>query len=89
MGAMETMMLDMGASQIGKSLGLPTHAYIGLSDSKCVDAQAGLETGIGAVDIGCDLGCHTVDGDRAGAAGADTREAARGGGDRAGAGGLT
>ena len=49
MGAMETMMLDMGASQIGKSLGLPTHAYIGLSDAKCVDAQAGLETGMGAV----------------------------------------
>jgi trimethylamine--corrinoid protein Co-methyltransferase len=49
MGAMETMMLDMGASQIGKSLGLPTHGYIGLSDAKCVDAQAGLETGIGAV----------------------------------------
>jgi trimethylamine--corrinoid protein Co-methyltransferase len=49
MGAIETMMLDMGASQIGKALGLPTHAYIGLSDAKCVDAQAGLETGIGAV----------------------------------------
>jgi trimethylamine--corrinoid protein Co-methyltransferase len=49
MGAMETMMLDMGASQIGKSLGLPTHAYLGLSDAKCVDAQAGMETGIGAV----------------------------------------
>jgi trimethylamine--corrinoid protein Co-methyltransferase len=30
-------------------LRLPTHAYIGLSDAKCVDAQAGLETGIGAV----------------------------------------
>ena len=49
MGAIETMMLDMGASQIGKSLGLPTHAYIGLSDAKCVDAQAGLETGMGVV----------------------------------------
>jgi len=49
MGAIETMMLDMAASQIGKSLGLPTHAYIGLSDAKCVDAQAGLETGIGAI----------------------------------------
>ena len=49
MGAIETMMLDMGASQIGKSLRLPTHGYIGLSDAKCVDAQAGLETGTGAV----------------------------------------
>ena len=49
MGAMETMMIDAAFSQIGKQLGLPTHAYIGLSDSKCVDAQAGLETGIGAI----------------------------------------
>jgi trimethylamine--corrinoid protein Co-methyltransferase len=43
------MMIDSAYSQIGKSLGLPTHAYIGLSDSKCVDAQAGLESGMGAV----------------------------------------
>lgn len=49
MGAMETMMIDMAYSQIAKSLGLPTHAYMGLSDAKCVDAQAGLETGMGAV----------------------------------------
>ena len=49
MGAMETMMIDMAYAQIAKGLGLPTHAYMGLSDSKLVDAQAGLETGIGAV----------------------------------------
>jgi trimethylamine--corrinoid protein Co-methyltransferase len=49
MGAMETMMIDMAYSQIAKSLGLPTHAYMGLSDAKCVDAQAGLETGTGAI----------------------------------------
>jgi trimethylamine---corrinoid protein Co-methyltransferase len=49
MGAMETMMIDMAYSQIAKSLKLPTHAYMGLSDSKIIDAQAGLETGIGAV----------------------------------------
>ncbi len=49
MGAMETMMIDMAYAQIAKSLGLPTHAYMGLSDSKIIDAQAGLETGIGAV----------------------------------------
>jgi trimethylamine--corrinoid protein Co-methyltransferase len=42
-------MIDMAYAQIGKTLGLPTHAYMGLSDSKCVDAQAGFETGIGAV----------------------------------------
>jgi trimethylamine--corrinoid protein Co-methyltransferase len=49
MGAMETMMIDVAYAQIGKRLKLPTHAYIGLSDSKINDAQAGFETGIGTV----------------------------------------
>lgn len=52
MGAIETMMLDCGYSDIGKSLGLPTQAYISLSDAKQLDAQAGLESGIGAVMAG-------------------------------------
>ncbi|MCS7306862.1 MAG: trimethylamine methyltransferase family protein [Thermoguttaceae bacterium] len=49
MGAMETMMLDCAYCEIGKFLGLPTQAYIGMSDAKQLDAQAGLESGIGAV----------------------------------------
>ncbi len=49
MGAVETMMIDMSYSQIGKHLGLPTHAYMGLSDSKTVDTQAGFETGNGII----------------------------------------
>lgn len=49
MGAIETMMIDSAYTQIGKYLNLPTHAYMGLSDSKINDAQAGLETGIGAI----------------------------------------
>ena len=48
MGAIETMMIDCANSEIGKSLGLPTQAYISLSDAKQLDAQAGLESGIGA-----------------------------------------
>ncbi len=48
MGAIETMMVDCAASEIGKHLGLPTQAYIGLSDGKQFDAQDGLETGVGA-----------------------------------------
>lgn len=48
MGAIETMMLDCAYSEIGRHLGMPTQAYIGLSDAKLLDAQAGLETGIGA-----------------------------------------
>jgi trimethylamine---corrinoid protein Co-methyltransferase len=47
MGAIETMMVDMSYAQVGKHLGLPTHAYMGLSDAKGVDWQAGAESGIG------------------------------------------
>jgi trimethylamine--corrinoid protein Co-methyltransferase len=49
MGAIETMMIDSAYAQIAKHLNLPTHAYMGLSDSKINDNQAGLETGIGAI----------------------------------------
>ncbi len=49
MGAIETMMINSAYSQIAKHLGLPSHAYMGLSDSKIIDSQAGLETGIGAI----------------------------------------
>lgn len=48
MGAIETMMMDCASSEIGHFLGLPTQAYVSLSDAKQLDAQAGLETGIGA-----------------------------------------
>jgi trimethylamine--corrinoid protein Co-methyltransferase len=49
MGAIETMMLDCANSEIGKRLGMPTQGYIALSDAKQLDAQAGLETGMGAM----------------------------------------
>ena len=48
MGAVETMMVDCAYNEIGKHLGLPTQAYIGLSDAKQLDAQAGLESSMGA-----------------------------------------
>ncbi len=48
MGAVETMMLDCANSEIGKRLAMPTQGYIALSDSKQLDTQAGLESGIGA-----------------------------------------
>lgn len=48
MGAIGTMMIDCAYNEIGKYLGLPTQAYIGLSDSKALDAQAGLESSMGA-----------------------------------------
>jgi len=49
MGAIETAMIDIAYAQIGKSLGLPTHAYLGASESKLVDAQAGMESGMTAL----------------------------------------
>ncbi len=48
-GSIETYMLDCAYAQIGKRFGFPIHAYMGLSDSKVVDAQAGYESGIGVV----------------------------------------
>ncbi len=44
MGAVETAMINAGNAAIGKSLGLPVHGYMGASDSKIVDAQAGYES---------------------------------------------
>jgi trimethylamine---corrinoid protein Co-methyltransferase len=49
MGAIETMMIDSVYAKVGKYLGLPTHAYMALSDSKLLDSQAGFETGMGAL----------------------------------------
>jgi trimethylamine--corrinoid protein Co-methyltransferase len=48
MGAIETQMLDCAYNEIGKFLNIPTQAYIGLSDAKLLDSQAGIETSIGA-----------------------------------------
>lgn len=48
MGAVETQMVDCAYAEIGKRLGLPTQAYISLSDAKLLDAQAGLESSMGA-----------------------------------------
>ncbi len=61
MGAMETMMITCAYNQIGASLGLPTQGYISLSDAKLLDAQAGLESGIGAVLAGL-CGINNVSG---------------------------
>ncbi len=49
MGDVGTWMIDCAYSQVGKRLGLPTHAYLGLSDAKVVDAQCGLESAGGAL----------------------------------------
>ncbi|MCG3221076.1 MAG: trimethylamine methyltransferase family protein, partial [Candidatus Heimdallarchaeota archaeon] len=52
MGSIDTMMIDLGYTEIGKYLNLPTHAYLGMSDAKILDAQSGLESGMGALLAG-------------------------------------
>jgi trimethylamine--corrinoid protein Co-methyltransferase len=61
MGAIETAMIDAAYAQVGKSLNLPTQAYLGASDAKVVDAQAGLESGITAM-IGALAGINMISG---------------------------
>jgi trimethylamine--corrinoid protein Co-methyltransferase len=61
MGAVETAMIDSSYAQVGKSLGLPTHAYLGTTESKVLDMQAGLESGMGAL-IGALSGINMVSG---------------------------
>jgi trimethylamine--corrinoid protein Co-methyltransferase len=48
MGAIGTQMIDCAYNEIGKYLNIPTQAYISLSDAKMLDAQAGLESSMGA-----------------------------------------
>jgi len=48
MGAVESEMIDCAYTEIGKYLNIPTQAYIAMSDAKQLDAQAGLETSMGA-----------------------------------------
>jgi len=61
MGAIETAMIDASYAQVGKSLGLPTHTYLGASDSKLVDAQAGMESGMTAL-VGALAGINMISG---------------------------
>jgi trimethylamine--corrinoid protein Co-methyltransferase len=61
LGAIETMMLGCSYSQVGKYYRLPTHMYLGLSDSKIVDTQCGLESGI-AIMLGALAGINVISG---------------------------
>ncbi len=61
MGAIETAMLDLACAEVGKSLGLPTHAYLGGSDAKSADAQAGMESAA-AILLGALGGINMISG---------------------------
>ncbi len=47
MGDIQTMMIDASYARIGAHFGLPVHSYMGLSDSRHLDYQAGMESAMG------------------------------------------
>ena len=61
MGAIETAMIDAAYAQVGKTFGFPTHAYMGASDAKVIDYQAGMESGTTAM-IGALAGINMISG---------------------------
>ena len=61
MGAIETAMLDVACAQVGKHLGLPTHAYMVAGDGRVIDAQVEMESGISAV-LGALAGINMISG---------------------------
>jgi trimethylamine--corrinoid protein Co-methyltransferase len=61
MGAIETVMLNLACTQMGKHLGLPTHGYMVATESKLVDAQAGMESATSAA-LGALAGINMISG---------------------------
>lgn len=61
LGALESSMMSCATAQVAKTLGLPTHGYLGLSDTKTPDMQAGWETGMSAL-LGALAGVNMMSG---------------------------
>jgi len=61
MGAIETVMLNLACTQVGKHFGLPTHGYMVTTESKIVDAQAGMESATSAA-LGALAGINMISG---------------------------
>ncbi len=59
--AIEALQLDLIYAEIGKRLNLPVQAYLALSDSKFLDAQAGAET-FGSALLAALAGINSVSG---------------------------
>jgi trimethylamine---corrinoid protein Co-methyltransferase len=59
--AIEALHLDLAYVAVARSLGLPTQAYMGLSDAKFLDAQAGAET-FGSALLAALAGVNSVSG---------------------------
>ena len=47
LGAVEAVMTACASAEMGKFYEIPTHGYLGLSDSKAVDGQSSFESGMG------------------------------------------
>ena len=61
MAAVEALQLDVAYVEVAKSLGLPTQSYMGLSEAKTLDAQAGAET-FGSAVMAALAGVNSVSG---------------------------
>ena len=61
MAAIEALRVDIAYVAVAKSLGLPTQAYMALSDSKFLDAQGGAEAFAGAL-LAAMAGVNSVSG---------------------------
>jgi trimethylamine--corrinoid protein Co-methyltransferase len=61
MGAIETAMLDVACAEVGKHLGLPTHAYMVAGDGRVIDAQVEMESGMSAA-LGALAGINMISG---------------------------
>lgn len=61
MASPEVLLICCGYVDIAKHYGLPTHAYLGMSDAKVIDYQAGFETALGAL-IGALKGINIISG---------------------------
>lgn len=60
-GNIEVAMLSAGYAQIARAYGIPSGAYLGISETKTVDAQTGLESANGLV-IGTLAGINCITG---------------------------
>jgi trimethylamine--corrinoid protein Co-methyltransferase len=61
MAAVEALQLDVAYVEVAKALGLPTQSYMGLSEAKTLDAQAGAET-FGSALLAALAGVNSVSG---------------------------
>jgi trimethylamine--corrinoid protein Co-methyltransferase len=61
LGSIENMMVACAASEVAKYYELPCHAYLGLSDSKKLDVQSGIETTSGII-LGALAGVNVISG---------------------------